>query len=193
MSKPAPLTALSPLGGYSQDFDGIAINEVTKLAMVSLAIPSANNEAFAAALQAHYAVERPEVGRVTESSVDQAKLLGLQQDQLFVMFDDTVDDAVRHVAERINGEAQLAYLSDQSDSWVMLRLSGERCRDVLERICPLDLDLVVFPVGSVARTSMEHMSAMILHESDGGYLLMGLRSYARSFLHAVTESIANIT
>lgn len=192
MSKPAPLTAISPLGGYSQDFDGVSVSEITTKAMVSIAIPSANNEAFAATLRATYEVDRPAMGRITESTVNQACFLGLQQDQLFVLFDDREGDAVRHIAGYINQKASLAYLSDQSDSWVMLRLSGERSRDALERICPLDLDPIAFPVGSVARTSMEHMSAMILHDSDGSYVLMGLRSYAQSFLHAITTSIVNV-
>ena len=58
----------------------------------------------------------------------------------------------------------------------------------LERFCPLDLG--AFPAGSVARTAMEHMGAVIAREDDAPtFLLLSARSSARSFLHGLGTAL----
>jgi len=186
----APRTALD---NFSKEYDGISVNEVTNLAIVSIAIPTENDKGFAAALKKGYKTDRPSIGQVTQAKTNNLRLLALQQDQLFMLFDYDRDRAVEEVNKKINGTKQLTYLSDQSDSWVTLRVSGENCREALERICPLDIHPQAFPVGSVARTSMEHMATIIVREDEDSFLLLSLRSFAKSFLHAVTTSIDNIS
>ncbi len=193
MSKLEPLQALTALDNFSEETNGVAVSEVTDLAIVSIAISPVNDKAFAAALKKGFKTARPDVGQFTHAKTANTKVLGLQRDQLFILFDYEGDRAVEEVAAKINSSKQLAYLSDQSDSWVTLRVNGDNCLEALERICPIDLHPSAFPVGSVARTSMEHMAAIIIHESQGSYLLLSLRSFAESFLHAVTTSIKNIS
>jgi sarcosine oxidase subunit gamma len=74
----------------------------------------------------------------------------------------------------------------------MLRVSGPKSRIALERICPLDLHPSTFPQGRVARTLMEHLGVIILHEGPDTYLLLSARSSAGSFLHAVETSVRNV-
>jgi len=62
----------------------------------------------------------------------------------------------------------------------------------LERICPIDLGADVFQANKVARTSMEHLN-VIVHPIDNGFRLFSARSSANSFLHAVTESLRNVS
>jgi len=150
------LNALTALDNFSEEFNGISLSEVTNLAIVSMAISTENDKAFAAALKKGFKTARPEVGLFTQAKTANTKVLGLQRDQLFMLFDYEGDRAVEEVSSKINASKQLAYLSDQSDSWVTLRISGEHTLDALERICPIDLHPSAFPVGSVARTSMEH-------------------------------------
>ncbi len=185
-----PLTALD---NFSEEIHGISVSEVTDQAIVSMAIPKATNDAFNKIIKKSFKVERPVIGQFTHSKTNNARFLGLQQDQMFMLFDYAGDRAVEEISAKINSTDQLAYLSDQSDSWVTLRISGDNCLDALERICPLDIHPNAFPVGSVARTSMEHMATIIIHESEGSYLLLSLRSFAHSFLHAVTTSIKNVS
>ena len=187
------LEALTALDNFSEEIHGVSISEVTDQAIVSMAIPKAINDAFNKAIKKSFKVERPAIGQFTQSKTNNTRFLGLQQDQMFVLFDYTGDRAVEEISAKINSTEQLAYMSDQSDSWVTLRISGDNCLDALERICPLDLHQSAFPEGSVARTSMEHMATIIIHESEGSYLLLSLRSFAHSFLHAVTTSIKNVS
>lgn len=193
MSSLNALKPFSALDNFFEEAHGVSVTEVTDLAIVSMAISTATNDAFNKAIKKSYKVERPTIGTFSQSKTDNARFLGLQQDQMFVMFDYSSDRAVEVVSAKINESEQLSYLCDQSDSWVTLRINGDRCLEALERICPLDIHPDSFPVGSVARTSMEHMATIIIHESEGSYLLLSLRSFAQSFLHAVTTSIKNIS
>ena len=89
--------------------------------------------------------------------------------------------------------ADTAYLTDQSDSFAIVRIKGARSRDALERICPIDLHLDEFSVGTVTRTLMEHLGVIILREDEDAFMLMSARSSARTFWHAVQTSIQNIS
>ncbi len=193
MSSLKALQSLTALDNFSEEMNGISVTEVTDQAIVSMAIPAITNDAFNKVIKKSFKVDRPNIGQFTLSKTNNARFLGLQQDQLFVLFDYAGDRAVEEISAKINSTDQLAYLSDQSDSWVTLRISGGNCLDALERICPLDIHPSAFPVGSVARTSMEHMATIIIHEAEGSYLLLSLRSFAQSFLHAVTTSIKNVS
>jgi len=85
-----------------------------------------------------------------------------------------------------------AYCTDQSDSWVTLELTGPNALHALERICPVDLRPDIFTVGSVARTTMEHLGVIIARVGEDQYWLMSASSSAESFLHAITLSVNNI-
>ena len=185
------LTARPALSGLVYKTGDITVTEVTALALVSVAIPNGEREIVSKKLLENYYVDIPDIGKYTSSDKENMRFLGLQSDQFFALFDYIGDHAVAHLKAKVS---EIAYLSDQSDSWLMLRLSaktGEQCRRVLERICPLDLHPDSFTEASVARTAMEHLAVIIVHESDGQYLLMSPRSSAQSFLHTVTKSIEN--
>ena len=46
-------------------------------------------------------------------------------------------------------------MTDQSDGWTVLALSGAAAVDVLARLVPVDLRLAAFPVGGALRTRAE--------------------------------------
>ncbi len=183
------LTSRSPLGGFSKDFDGLSVAEVTGIAIVSLAVPLGGAEALAKAVKSAYGVELPAVGQSTVAEAGDARFLGLARDQFVLLFDDTGADPVGAVTEKLSGTA---YLTDQSDAWALLGVSGPNCRAALERICPLDLHPTAFAIGAVARTVMEHLNVIIHRKAEDTFLLMSPRSSAGSFLHAVTTSAENV-
>jgi sarcosine oxidase subunit gamma len=110
-------------------------------------------------------------------------------DQFFLLFSAPDCDPSISIRQSIGGAG---YIVDQSDSWAMVRLTGPNCRAALERICSLDLDPGVFPPGRVARTVMEHLSVIILCETDTKYTLLSPRSSAGSFMHALDTSARNV-
>ena len=74
----------------------------------------------------------------------------------------------------------------------MIRVKGPRSRDVLERICPINIDKDVFSVGNVSRTVMEHIGTIIFRDEDDSYVLLTMRSFGRSMLHAIEVSAKNV-
>jgi len=183
------LAARSPLGGYKFETDAISITEIVQRGIVSVATPKAGEKMLAQSIATQFSTALPTPGKSTGSAVSSARLLGLASDQFFVVFDD-VDNT--EPARIINALQPSAYLTDQSDTWVSIRVSGPACREALERICPIDLRDESFSVGAVARTAMEHLGTIIYREDDQSFVLMSAVSSARSFLHAIETSAKNV-
>ena len=137
-----------------------------------------------------FGAERPATGASAAGDRFGLRVLGLQPDQLFLLFEPPDPDRAAETVAAALGPA--AYIADQSDSWAMLRMSGAGVRTALERICPLDLEDRAFPEGRVARTAMEHLSVIVLRDGADGFLLMSPRSSARSFLHAAVLSAEHV-
>ena len=184
------LVAQAPLNHLDFNLGGISVQEIKDQALVSLAIPNGKRNDVNDAIKNSYNIALPKIGLSVTAEIDHTQFLCMQAEQYFVLFNYENNRAVEHLNSKLN---DIAYLCDQSDSWAMLRIRGEGCRTALERICPIDLHSPSFPQGSVARTIMEHLAVIILHESDNQYLLMSPRSSAESFLHAITQSIENIS
>ena len=190
MSEPA-LAPRSSLGGYQRMVGTVAIAEVAGLALVSAAVPQGGDAAFSAALAEGFGAARPAPGDSTRGDRLAARVLGMQPDQLFILFEAPDPDRATETVAAALGSA--AYLTDQSDSWAMLRVSGTGVRAALERICSLDLADEAFPEGRVARTVMEHLAVIVLRDGGDSFLLMSPRSSARSFLGAVELSAENVS
>lgn len=74
-------------------------------------------------------------------------------------------------------------VTDQSDAWAVMRLSGADARDVLARLTPIDLRPDQFKRGHTARTLLFHMSASITRVKDDAYDIMVFRSMAGTAVH----------
>jgi len=187
------LTAKSPLNGVVKEYDGVSIAEVTGKAIVSIAIPDGGEKKLAAAMAKSYKTGLPKVGQSSAGADGKAQFLGMASDQMFALFDFDVgvegNDELAHVADRL-GTA--GYFTNQSDSWVMLAVSGPRSRAALARICSLDLHHDVFVEGAVARTSMEHLGTIIFRSKADCFIIFSARSTAQSLFHAIEKSITNI-
>ena len=179
----------APLGGYAETLGRVTLAEATGLALVSAAVPNGGDEAFAAALAEGLGAARPAAGDSVAGDRYGARLLGMQPDQLFILFE--APDPGRAAETVADALGPAAYVTDQSDSWAMLRIAGAGVRAALERICMLDLDDAAFPEGRVARTVMEHLAVIVLRDGPDSFLLMSPRSSAGSFLHAVEVSVEN--
>ena len=182
------MEATSPLDGYSRKFADITLAEVVDTAIVSIAFPFDNVTALQDKVTKAYSTSLPDCGNSTVSKDGLVRFLGVQSNQIFALCDFDGKNAVRVLANQLGNSG---YYTDQSDSWVMLRLSGPKVLAVLERICPLDLSPNIFEPGSVARTAMEHLSTIVLRERLENFFFMSPRSSARSFLHALETSITN--
>ena len=175
------LTPKSPLNGQTTRIEGCSLREIDTLALTSLAVPLDGDTAFDKALKKHFGIKRPDARMSTVKG--DVRGISLTPDQLLVLH--PMDD----------GQADwgsAAYPTDQTGNWVVLELSGPRSRDVLERLCPLDVHPDAFAVGAFARTTMEHMSAVLIRTDEDAFLLLSASSSARTFWHAFEETLSYI-
>jgi heterotetrameric sarcosine oxidase gamma subunit len=97
--------------------------------------------------------------------------------------------SIRHIA------GDLASVSDQTDGYAVLRLSGPKVRDVLCKLVPVDVHSQAFEVGNVAVTLASQVGATLWRlddETDGSpvFELAVYRSYAASIWYALSTSAA---
>ena len=88
--------------------------------------------------------------------------------------------------------AGMAALSEQSDGRSLIRISGSRARDMLAKVCSLDLHPAVFPVGAAAMTSIDHTSVNLWRGKDAGseatFHLLVFTSFAESLWQTLLDS-----
>lgn len=88
-----------------------------------------------------------------------------------------------------------AALVELSDAYVVLRLSGEKLRQSLAKLVPIDVHERSFRVGDVAQTVAEHMAVVLWRLEDNGrgepvFELAAGRSFAASLYGAVLDCAA---
>ncbi|WP_189369337.1 sarcosine oxidase subunit gamma [Tateyamaria omphalii] len=88
--------------------------------------------------------------------------------------------------------AEYAALTDQSDAWTAVALSGDRVEDVLARLVPLDLSVAQFKRGHTARSQIQHMNASVTRIGTDRFLLMVFRSMAGTLLHDLERAMASV-
>ena len=81
-----------------------------------------------------------------------------------------------------------AAITDQSDGWVWVTLTGADAGTVLARLCPLDLRPAAFPVGTSARTMLQHLSVLMIR-TEQGFVIAAYRSMARTLVHEVEAAM----
>ncbi len=86
-------------------------------------------------------------------------------------------------------ELEGAAVTDQTDGWTVLTLTGAGAVDVLARLVPMDLRLPAFPVGRAVRTQLNHMNVVILRLGEHAFEIMGFRSMARTAWHELEAAM----
>ena len=90
---------------------------------------------------------------------------------------------------------EFAAVSDQSDAYAVLRLTGPKVREALAKGVPLDLHATAFGVNDVAATVIAHIGATIWRVEDGldgapTFEIAVFRSLANSVWHWLSASAA---
>ncbi|WP_299723652.1 sarcosine oxidase subunit gamma [uncultured Tateyamaria sp.] len=85
-----------------------------------------------------------------------------------------------------------AALTDQSDTWVAVTLSGARTEDVLARLAPVDVSLATFKRGHTARTQIQHMNGSLTRIGTDTFLILVFRSMAGTLLHDLERAMESV-
>ncbi|MBP0484064.1 sarcosine oxidase subunit gamma [Sagittula salina] len=130
------------------------------------------------ALQDAYGLNFPAPGRLTRAGHTTCVWTG--RGQAFLVGSEPVQDLARYAA-----------VTDQSDAWVTLDLTGEQAAEVLARLVPLDLSPRAFGADHAARTLLGH-AAIQLHRLENGFRIRGFRSMARTIVHETADAMAAV-
>ena len=85
-----------------------------------------------------------------------------------------------------------AALTDQSDAWTCVELSGAGAEDVLARLVPVDLRRATFKRGHTVRSQIKHMNGSITRIGADSFLLLVFRSMAETLVHDLKEAMQTV-
>lgn len=94
------------------------------------------------------------------------------------------------VAPNLPDLSALAAVTDQSDGWAVVTVSGSTVVDVLARLVPIDLRPATFKTGHTARTLLGHMTASVTRTGPQTFEVMVMRSMAATLVHDLTRAAA---
>jgi len=157
---------------------GVTLRADAPSAITSIAPYTGQGKAVSDALKPLGATALPKVG-----SSSKGKGLGLWwvgAGQWFALGGTPAD-----IMTALSGKAAAV---DLSDGWVGFRIVGATARDVMARLCPLDTDPNVMPVGHVARTQFAHMMATV-HVVEDGFQVLVMRSFLKTALEDTIRAI----
>jgi heterotetrameric sarcosine oxidase gamma subunit len=161
------LIAKSALEGRSLGLGGVTLAEIDVGPVTSIAVYPGAGKAVAKGLKA-LGLAFPVPNSFVEKAGARIVWTGREQAFLIGVAPPVLDGAA---------------LTDQSDGWAVLALSGPSAVEVLARLVPMDLRLSSCPVGSALRTQVNHMNAVILRTGDYAFEIMVFRSMARTAWH----------
>lgn len=161
------LIAKSALEGRSLNLGGVSLAEVDVGPITSVAVLPGGVKTVARGLKA-LSLAMPEPNTFVEKKG--LRIVWTGREQAFLI------GAESPVLEG-------AAVTDQSDGWAVLSLSGPAAADVLARLVPMDLRLSACPVGTALRSQLNHMNAVILRTGDYAFEIMVFRSMARTAWH----------
>jgi sarcosine oxidase subunit gamma len=182
------ITKKPALGGIKHEFNDVFVAEVTDHSLVMMAMPQKKIDEIAKELNDNQELSIPSMGKSSKSKDNLITLWRLQKNQVMAYFPYENHDAESYISKKLSTKA---YYTDQSDAFSMINISGKNAYLALERICPIDLDTNVFVVGSVARTIMEHIGTIIYKNDTDSFILLVMRSFSKSIMHAIEVSIKN--
>jgi sarcosine oxidase subunit gamma len=86
----------------------------------------------------------------------------------------------------------LAAVTDQSDAWAVVTISGAGVEDVLAHLVPIDLRVGVFKNGHTARTMLGHMSVAMTRIGANTFEVMVMRSMAGTLVHDLETAMRGV-
>lgn len=174
------LAAKTPLDGMvALQVGAVTLEEVDLGVVTSLAPFKGRADAAGALLQSAHALAWPAPGRATGKDGAYAIWFGREM----VVLAGPAPDA---------GFGDVVAVTDQSDAWTAVRLSGVGAEDVLARLVPVDLSAASFKRGHTARTQIQHMNGSVTRVGADAFLIMVFRSMAGTLLHDLRRAMDSV-
>lgn len=174
------IIAKPPLGTAPVTHGSITLAELPLPRLTSVAPFAGQDRATAKALKS-MGLTFPAPGHVSTSKGPQTPMTGIliwtARNQAFLLAADPAP---------LQG---IAALTDQTDGWCALTLTGAGAGEVLARLIPVDLRAAHFPPGQALRTGLNHMNAILWRTAETAFTLLVFRSMARTAWTELTEAM----
>ena len=125
----------------------------------------------------------------TATVLEDYTALPLSPGQWMLFADGGADGSFKQMLEERIGK--IGYVSEQSHSRAIIRISGRKCLDVLAKECRLDLHGDVATTGFCAQTNMAKIG-VLMHKVDDAptFDLVVFAGFADSFWHWIRQASA---
>jgi sarcosine oxidase subunit gamma len=186
----AAVGATAP-GHYGDTGTGVSLQPLTLAAAWNVQ-GDLGRPALAAAVRTEFGIAAPESPNSFTQSDDAAALWLGPSSWLLIAKGATPPGRVDrfnevHAALTAAGGA----LFDLTAARVAWRIAGPQAATVLNKGCPLDLDVRAFPNGSCAQSVLGHVNVLVLrNEAPTAFTLLVARSFARDAWHFLCASSA---
>ncbi len=176
----------TPLNGYSKTINKLQIEEYPFDNLISLAIPLNSERKCKLNFKKSLGKSMP---HIEKSIMNKSGVLGFRIGlDLLLVCNSTNSSFSRKTVPLLN---EVFYITDQTGGWCGLKVEGERVIEMLQRICPLNLSIIVFAVGDVKRTIMDHLNVIIFREKEKKFILFSPSSSTGSFLKLIETCSRN--
>ncbi len=169
---------------------GVSLTEITGFSLVQVLARRGRWNDVAAAAKTAFGADAPATPLAVAAG--QTTLIWSGPGQ-FLALDPTGygSGAVARLAEAFAGAASL---SDQSDGRALIRIAGPMARDLLAKICSVDLHPAVFQVGAAAATSIDHTGVNLWRTADDAagavFDILVFSTFAESLWHTILDHAA---
>jgi len=172
--------------GHQSGAPGIVVHECTDFALASVLARKGQADAAAAAAEHALGARLPDGPRAVRGRG--ITFIGAGPGQYLALAESAIEGIEARIAAPLQG---LVSVFDQSDSRVLLELSGDRVRDVLAKGIAVDLHPRAFQAGDAAVTTASHLSVHLWQTTDQpAYRALVVRTYFESFWHWLSASAA---
>ncbi|MFC2967814.1 sarcosine oxidase subunit gamma [Acidimangrovimonas pyrenivorans] len=174
---------VSALGGAS--FDGyVTVREVGPQGMITLR-GDLGATRLKEAVKAAVGTEVPDTRRIEMVGEKGAGWMSPDELLLWLPYAE-VPATLAALTAALKGEHALAI--DVSDARAVFRIEGAGAREVLAKLCPVDLSPAVFGPGELRRTRAAQVAAAFWMDAEGGFTLVSFRSVAAYVMGLLTVS-----
>ena len=176
-----------------QSTGGVAIRECDGLGIATILARKGRIAALRERLRDRFGITLPE--GATHSTAGELTLAGTGPGAWLAIHESAGNSFTASLAETIG---DLASVSDQSDGYAVLHLSGARISEILAKLVPIDVHPRVFKVGDGAVTLSGHVNVILWRLEDGPdalprYQMALYRSFAESYASFLVEVAAGAT
>lgn len=166
--------AVTALGGRTASGTIAQISEAPLQGMITLR-GAVDDAGFAAAVTAVSGLLLPKAGETT--AAQDMRLCWMSPDELLLLC--PYAEAEHYVARFTEAMAEVhAMAVNVSDARAMFILSGPHARDVLAKLCPVDLSTEAFGPGAFRRTRMAQTPAAFWMTAEDAFRIVCFRSQA---------------